>query len=100
MNRTANMIKNRLSLRPPQEESLKILVELTERLALIKDANLESELNTVKGLYPTCVDFERSFPSICFSIATGVGKTRLMGAFIAYLYIQKGIRNFFVLPLT
>ncbi|MEX2591662.1 MAG: DEAD/DEAH box helicase family protein, partial [Anditalea sp.] len=48
-------------------------------------------------IYPTCTDFEREFPSICFSIATGVGKTRLMGACIAYLYLQKGIRNFFVL---
>ncbi|MBF0103528.1 MAG: DEAD/DEAH box helicase family protein, partial [Desulfobacterales bacterium] len=31
------------------------------------------------------------------ALATGVGKTRLMGAFIAYLYLAKGIRNFFVL---
>lgn len=29
-------------------------------------------------------------------MATGVGKTRLMGAFIAYLYTQKNIKNFFV----
>ncbi len=29
-------------------------------------------------------------------LATGVGKTRLMGAFIAYLYTQHGIKNFFV----
>ncbi len=36
-------------------------------------------------------------PSLCFALATGVGKTRLMGAFIAYLYLAKGIRNFFVL---
>ena len=31
------------------------------------------------------------------SIATGVGKTRLMGACIAYLYLEKGVRNFFIL---
>ena len=31
-----------------------------------------------------------------FALATGVGKTRLMGAFIAYLYTQHHIRNFFV----
>jgi len=34
--------------------------------------------------------------SLTFALATGVGKTRLMGAFITYLYTQKGIKNFFV----
>ena len=34
--------------------------------------------------------------SLTFALATGVGKTRLMGAFIAYLYTQHHIRNFFV----
>ncbi len=37
------------------------------------------------------------FPSFCFGIATGGGKTRLMGACIAYLYETKGFRNFFIL---
>ncbi|MBU2614989.1 MAG: DEAD/DEAH box helicase family protein, partial [Elusimicrobia bacterium] len=32
-----------------------------------------------------------------FALATGVGKTRLMGAFITYLFVSKGIKNFFVL---
>ena len=42
-------------------------------------------------------DFERDFPSMCFALATGVGKTRLMGAFITYLHRAEGIRHFFVL---
>ena len=46
---------------------------------------------------PTVTDFERDFPSLCFALATGVGKTRLMGAFIAYLHQAEGIRHFFVL---
>ncbi len=58
---------------------------------------LNKALNKVKNSYPTCTDFERNFPSICFALATGVGKTRLMGAFVAYLYLAKGIKNFFVL---
>ncbi|MBM4034800.1 MAG: hypothetical protein FJ291_23900 [Planctomycetes bacterium] len=37
------------------------------------------------------------FPSFCFAIATGGGKTRLMGACIAYLYQTKGFKNFFIL---
>ncbi|HEX7320439.1 MAG TPA: DEAD/DEAH box helicase family protein [bacterium] len=47
--------------------------------------------------FPTVTDFERDFPSLCFALATGVGKTRLMGAFIAYLFKAESIRHFFVL---
>src|SRR6185312_5191880 len=36
-------------------------------------------------------------PSLCFALATGVGKTRLIGAFIAYLYLTGKSRHFFVL---
>ncbi len=42
-------------------------------------------------------DFERDFPSLCFALATGVGKTRLMGASSAICYKAEGIRHFFVL---
>src|SRR3972149_11255395 len=105
MNRIAQSIKNRLSLRPPQADSLNILAELTDKLDLNKhtpnpsqEGNfLKEQLEIVKSAYPTCTDFERSFHSICFALATGVGKTRLMGAFVSYLYLSKGIRNFFVL---
>ena len=97
MNRIANQIKNRLSLRLPQSDSLDILSILADKLELKKGADLTSELAKVEALYPTCTDFERNFPSICFALATGVGKTRLMGAFVAYLYLEKGIKNFFVL---
>jgi type III restriction enzyme len=105
MNDISNNIKHRLSLREPLQESLDIVAALTELLTLEKCPSdetlagefLAQELEKVKNLHPTCVDFERDFPSIAFSIATGVGKTRLMGAIIAYLYLQKGIRNFFVL---
>jgi len=97
MNRIAASIRNRLSLRRPQEESLAILADLADKLSLQKNTDLVTELEKVKSLYPTCNDFERNFPSLCFALATGVGKTRLMGAFIAYLFLAKNIRNFFVL---
>jgi len=97
MNSTAKYIKQRLSLREPLQESLDIVAKLTEILTLEKGANLTIELEKVKNLFPSCTDFERDFPSIAFSIATAVGKTRLMGAIVSYLYIEKGIRNFFVL---
>ena len=97
MNWIATSIKNRLSLRPPQTESLTILAELADKLELKKNTDLKAELEKVNSIYPTCTDFERDFPSLCFALATGVGKTRLMGAFITYLYLSKGIKNFFVL---
>jgi type III restriction enzyme len=97
MNETALGIKNRMSLRHPQTESLNILGDLADKLILKKNVNLDEELEKVRCSFPTCTDFERTFPSLCFALATGVGKTRLMGAFITYLYIEKGIKNFFVL---
>ena len=58
---------------------------------------IEEQLSLAKEVCPSCKSFEREFPSFAFSIATGVGKTRLMGACIAYLYLKKGIRHFFIL---
>ena len=97
MNQITENIKQRLSLRIPLKEALDILTHLSEELELKKEVDLTAELEKVKALYPTCTDFEREFPSICFSIATGIGKTRLMGACISYLYLSKGVKNFFVL---
>lgn len=94
---TLASIKQRLSLRLPLQESLDILADVADQIPLTKDNDLVQALTAVRATYPTCTDFERAFPSICFSIATGVGKTRLMGASIAYLYLVKGIRNFFIL---
>lgn len=55
------------------------------------------DLAAAKALCPTLTSFERDFPSVCFALATGIGKTRLMGACIAYLHYEKGIKNFFVM---
>ena len=98
-------IKNRLSLREPLQEALDIVAQLSDDLTLNKLPDneeealvfLKSELDKVKNSFTTCTSFQRDFPSVAFSIATGVGKTRLMGACIAYLYLQKGIKNFFIL---
>ena len=92
-----NAISNRLSLRPPQRESLEILARVCEIVSLAKDADPAAAIEAIKSEFPTVEEFERDFPSLCFALATGVGKTRLMGAFITYLYQSEGIRNFFVL---
>jgi type III restriction enzyme len=64
---------------------------------LTQERDISAILSTLKAEFPTLEDFEREFPSLCFALATGVGKTRLMGAFIAYLHLAHGINNFFVL---
>ena len=104
MNAIANNIKQRLSMREPLCKALDVVVQLTDSLSLIKqpkednvDDFLKEELDKAKSLFPNCTSFERDFPSFAFSIATGIGKTRLMAACIAYLYQKKGIRHFFVL---
>lgn len=74
-----------------------ILADVLDRIGLSKNVDLASALKTIRASYETVEDFERDFPSVCFALATGVGKTRLMGAFVAYLYLTGRSRNFFVL---
>lgn len=90
-------IENRLSLRPPQRDSLQILDRVCELLPLEKNTDTAHALEAIRSEFPSVTDFERDFPSLCFALATGVGKTRLMGAFIAYLQQAWNIRHFFVL---
>ena len=82
MHRQVPAIAARLSLRPPQRRSLEILDRVVEIARPRKDADMESALAVLKSEFPTVSSFERDFPSICFALATGVGKTRLMGAFV------------------
>ncbi|WP_155972398.1 DEAD/DEAH box helicase [Streptococcus ruminantium] len=93
---TTDYISGVMSLRKPQEDSLKILEKIVTSIQVKKGMNLDAALKSVNNLYPICTDFERDFMSLTFALATGVGKTRLMGAFIAYLYTQQNLRNFFV----
>lgn len=111
INNIPSYIKQRLSLREPLAEALDVLTKLVDRLSLSKPnipdekeagdaaykAFLNEQLEQIKEICPSCKSFERDFPSFAFSIATGIGKTRLMGACIAYLYLKKGIKHFFIL---
>jgi type III restriction enzyme len=97
MNPHVNSIAGRLSLRAPQRNSLEILDRITQIAPPKKSTNLDTALVALRGEFATVSDFEREFPSICFALATGVGKTRLMGAFIGYLHLAHGLNNFFVL---
>ena len=97
MNTTANFIKQRLSLREPLAEALDVVAKISDTLDLKKPdagadyaAYLEDQLAKAKTVCPTCRDFERDFPSFAFSIATGIGKTRLMGGlYCLFVYGQR-----------
>lgn len=51
MNRVAIAIKNRLSLRSPQADSLNIQTELTDRFTLKKPTQILSKEGILKGVY-------------------------------------------------
>ena len=79
-NRHVHAIAGRLSLRPPQRESLELLHEIVEVLNPSKEQDVVSALSAFKGAFTDVVakgfeEFERDFPSFCYSLATGVGKT-------------------------
>ena len=96
-------ISGRLSLREPQAESLRRLHWAVDEVPALRDSKarspeeLKAMQDALQGQFPTLTDFERDFPSLCFALATGVGKTRLMGAFISYLHAAYGYKHFFVL---
>lgn len=91
-----DMISNVMSLRKPQERSLKILDAVLDEFDLSKNLDVEMAGEYVHDLYPIFKTSEHPFMSLTFALATGVGKTKLMGAFMTYLYTNKGVRNFFV----
>ena len=95
--RHVNSVSGRLSLRTPQRRSLEILDRIMEIARPHESRDLTAALDIIRSEFPLVEDFEHAFPSLCFALATGVGKTRLMGAFITYLHLEWGIRHFFVL---
>ena len=95
--RLVNTISGRLSLRDPQRKSLEILARVAELVNPSKETNPSSALRMLQSEFPQLKDFDRDFVSLCFALATGVGKTRLMGAFITYLHLAYKVNHFFVL---
>ncbi|MBU0569619.1 DEAD/DEAH box helicase family protein, partial [Patescibacteria group bacterium] len=85
-------ITKELSLRKPQELSLVKLDSILSGVKLGRD-NLED----IEARLVGNIKFDTEFLSFTFALATGVGKTRLMAAMIAYLYHTKGLKDFFIL---
>lgn len=96
MNHIADKINQLMSLREPQVNALKMLDRFLGSVDLHSELNaIESEAKSI--LQDKDFQFDTDFPSLCNSIATGVGKTRLMGASIYYLWKTKGFKNYFIL---
>lgn len=95
--RIVNTIAGRLSLREPQRKSLELLSRITELVKPSKETDPASALSIIQSEFPQITGFDRDFVSLCFALATGVGKTRLMGAFISYLHLAHKVNHFFVL---
>jgi len=104
-------ITNTMSLRSPQEKSLVFFADYLEGdagkkvVARMKRENRGSVecVEVATREYSQAIPdlkqfqaFERTFPAYTFALATGVGKTRLMGAFVAYLYLVYGIQHFMI----
>lgn len=89
-------IAGSMSLRGPQKKSLDILDNIISNTNILNEDNNDELQNKIHQMYPIFSDFERKFTSLTFALATGVGKTRLMGTFITYLYLNYNIKNFLV----
>jgi type III restriction enzyme len=87
-----------MSLRTPQEEALSYLDAISTHCDYKRD-----DKETVEAAASEYSENNRKvrtkfdFPSFCYAMATGIGKTRLMGACIYYLYKTKGYKHFFIL---
>ncbi len=93
---TPGQIKKWMSLRQPQTEAQERLHRVSNGINYRKTAP-EKVARRAAEITEKEITFDTVFPSLCFTLATGVGKTRLMGASIYYLYKTKGYCNFFFL---
>lgn len=98
MSEIVSKIKYAMSLRTPQEEALSYLDAISSHCDYKKDSK-----EVVEAAASEYCEKQRKvkagfdFPSFCFAMATGIGKTRLMGACIYHLYKTKGYKHFFIL---
>ena len=97
---TVDKINWAMSLREPQYDALRCFANISEQLEYRTAKKEEAEQTAsvqCQNPHAILVAKEFDFPSFCFSMATGIGKTRLMGAAIYYLYKTKGYKHFMIL---
>jgi type III restriction enzyme len=100
MSEIVNKIGYAMSLREPQKEALSYLDNISDKCDYKRDkldAIVHIASDNCENKNKIKIDKDFNFPSFCYSMATGIGKTRLMGASIYYLYKTKGYKHFFIL---
>lgn len=100
MSQVVDKIKWAMSLRDPQYEALQYFDAISENV----DYRINTKAEVEEIASQNCqnqrtikVDKEFDFLSFCFDMTTGIGKSRLMGACIYYLFKTKGYKHFFIL---
>ena len=97
---SVDKIKWAMSLRDPQYEALKYFAAISSKIEYRTSSKIDAEKIASENCqepHTIVVDKEFDFPSFCFDMTTGIGKSRLMGACIYYLYKTKGYKHFFIL---
>ena len=97
---SVDKIKWAMSLRAPQYEALKYFDAISSKIEYRTSSKGDAEKIASENCqepHTITVDKEFDFPSFCFDMTTGIGKSRLMGACIYYLYKTKGYKHFFIL---
>lgn len=97
---SVDKIKWAMSLRDPQYEALKYFDAISSKIEYRTSTKADAEKiasENCQDPHTIVVDKEFDFPSFCFDMTTGIGKSRLMGACIYYLYKTKGYKHFFIL---
>lgn len=97
---SVDKIKWAMSLRDPQYEALQYFDAISSKIEYRTSSKAEAEKiasENCQAPHTISVDKEFDFPSFCFDMTTGIGKSRLMGACIYYLYKTKGYKHFFIL---
>lgn len=87
--KTVKKIRKQMNLWEPQ------ILGLRRLDSTLYAVNLDESLDSIEA--SANKRFDTNFPSFCFALATGTGKTRLMGASMAYLYREYSYKNFFIL---
>lgn len=97
---SVDKIKWAMSLRDPQYEALQYFDAISSKIEYRTSSKADAEKiasENCQNPHTISVDKEFDFPSFCFDMTTGIGKSRLMGACIYYLYKTKGYKHFFIL---
>ena len=85
-----------MKLRLPQREALECFHNILDKAEMpLSQMSREEVCELFKEANPKWT-FEHETPEFTFNLATGVGKTRLIGALIAYLFVSGESKDFMI----